>query len=117
VVEDEKFSLVWRRQFPQRYDVDAGNEATSVVDKAPDRISRRPLAPSEITALIDVAIGLHKSAIKHEQAKRWWIPLATAAAGFASALLAVYLTSLLANVPSGDDPAATPSTSISPESG
>ena len=91
---DQKVSLVWRRQFPRNFDVDAEPETSGdhVVDGLPyDRISRRPLEPTEITALIGVAISLHTAALEQVKLTRWWIPLAGAGLSFLGALIGVLL--------------------------
>lgn len=79
----EKASLVWRRQFPRRYDVDS-ERILSVqeyealpVDKSA-RISRTPLSSSDIKALVDTAVNLHSRALEHQKDKRWWVALASA---------------------------------------
>lgn len=94
--ENEKFSLVWRRQFPRNYDVDAEAEVGAdhhVSGEAYDRTSRRPLEPSELTALIDVAVNLHKAALDQVGSRRWWIPLVAAGLSFLGALVGVLVTS------------------------
>ncbi|OGB00030.1 MAG: N-carbamoyl-L-amino acid amidohydrolase [Burkholderiales bacterium RIFCSPHIGHO2_12_FULL_69_20] len=79
----EKASLVWRRQFPRRYDVDAERilsmeeyEALSFEKNA--RVSRTPLSSSDIKALVDTAINLHSRALEQHKDKRWWVALASA---------------------------------------
>jgi len=94
-VESDKFSLVWRRQFPRNYDVDAEKEVSAdhhYSGELYDRISRRPLAPSELTSLIGVAISLHQAALSQQNSKRWWIPLVTAALSFIGAVLGVLVS-------------------------
>lgn len=75
--DKEKVSLVWRRQLPRNYDVDA--EAEVVADHEIDgrdanRTSRRPLQPVEVTELINVAIKLHDRALEQHKARSWWVP-------------------------------------------
>jgi hypothetical protein len=79
-------SLVWRRQYPKRYNVDTN----SVIDKdeyysLPEdkklRISRNPLETETIQALVKTAIDLHSTALQHQQDKRWWIPLIVSGIG------------------------------------
>lgn len=94
-VGQNKFSLVWRRQFPRNFDVDA--EAEHLPDHEIDgtsesRISRRPLNPSEITALIGVAVELHQAALNQSNSRRWWIPIAAAVLGFAGAVSGALLS-------------------------
>ncbi|TGP49178.1 N-carbamoyl-L-amino acid amidohydrolase [bacterium M00.F.Ca.ET.230.01.1.1] len=88
--ETEKFSLVWRRQFPRNYNVDSEDEVSpdhQLAGNAYDRISRRPLEPPELTALINVAVNLHQAALGRDTSKRWWIPLAAAGLGFVGAII------------------------------
>jgi len=78
-------SLVWRRQYPKLFHVDHGNltsaeyDALSLEEKK--RVSRKPLSPEDIKALVDTAINLHSTAIERQQELRWWIPLAVSAIG------------------------------------
>lgn len=76
----ERASLVWRRQYPRRYSVDQDRTLDSLEAKAipEDRISRIPLSPGDITALINAAIQLHARALEQQKETRWWIPLASA---------------------------------------
>lgn len=93
-VGENKYSLVWRRQFPRNFDVDAESEVVpdhEIDGTTESRISRRPLSPGEITALISVAVELHKAALDRVQSNRWWVQLVPAALGFASAIGAVLL--------------------------
>lgn len=82
----EKASLVWRRQYPKRYNVDTStiiskDEFYALTDQQKMRISRNPLEPETIQALIKTAIELHSRELEHQQEKRWWIPLASSAVG------------------------------------
>lgn len=86
----EKYSLVWRRQFPRNFNVDSDKEILGdheVSGEAYDRISRRPLSPDELTSLISVAVNLHRASLDHDNSRRWWIQLVTAAVSFAGAML------------------------------
>ncbi|RON25195.1 N-carbamoyl-L-amino acid amidohydrolase [Pseudomonas brassicacearum] len=92
----EKASLVWRRQFPKRYDVDAEKalsfEAFSALtEQQKERISRTPLTPSDIKALIDTAVNLHSRALEHQKDKRWWTVLASAIGGLIGAVAGALL--------------------------
>jgi hypothetical protein len=77
----EKASLVWRRQYPKRYDVDSEKRLTKEeydalkVVRRDSRISRNPLTPDDIKTLIDTAIDLHARALEQRKENRWWIPL------------------------------------------
>jgi hypothetical protein len=107
-----KASLVWRRQFPRRFDVDAGKiitaaddardgdhddiEATRANLRAVDeRLSREPLSSDEIKILIDAAIDLHSRALEAKKESRWWFPLMVAVlaavASFSGAVLAAFI--------------------------
>lgn len=90
--ERKKASLVWRRQFPRRYDVDA--ERILTIDEyealSPEKsalVSRIPLTPSDIKALVDTAVNLHSRALEFQKDKRWWIALASAGGGLIGSLL------------------------------
>ncbi len=89
-------SLVWRRQKAKTYNVDSQSEITprefrELADAEKLRISRPPLAPAEITALIELAVRLHDSALERQKASRWWIPVAAAILGFIGATLGAWL--------------------------
>ena len=83
----EKASLVWRRQYPRRYDVDSEKKLTKEEYEAlpetrkESRISRNPLTPDDIKTLIDTAIDLHSRALEQQKENRWWIPLVVSAIG------------------------------------
>lgn len=83
----EKASLVWRRQYPRRYDVDLEKKLTKEEyealpeDKKDNRISRNPLTPADIKTLIDTAINLHSRALEQKKENRWWLPLLVSAIG------------------------------------
>lgn len=88
--DKRKVSLVWRRQFPRNFNVDA--EPEELPDHEVDgleesRVSRRPLNPTEVTELISVAIRLHDRALEQQKAGNWWIPLAAAVLSFIGALV------------------------------
>jgi hypothetical protein len=93
----EKASLVWRRQFPKRYDVDAeriltGAEYDALTDERKSRVSRVPLSSSDIKALVDTAVNLHSRALEHQKDKRWWVALAGAIGGLIGSVLGALLT-------------------------
>jgi len=82
----EKASLVWRRQFPKRYDVDTGKlisleQYEGLTEPKKLRVSRTPLQSSDIKALIDTAVNLHSRALEHQKDRRWWVPLVASAGG------------------------------------
>jgi hypothetical protein len=82
----EKASLVWRRQYPKRYNVDTNaiitkEEFYRLTDADKLRISRNPLEAETIRSLVQTAIDLHSRALDHLQDRRWWIPLAASTIG------------------------------------
>jgi hypothetical protein len=82
----EKASLVWHRQYPKRFHVDlekrlSVEEFQALSEDQKGRVSRDPLTPDDIKALVDTAISLHSRALESEHARRWWIPLASSAIG------------------------------------
>lgn len=96
----EKASLVWRRQFPKRYDVDAENVLTSAEYNALTaeqqlRVSRVPLSSADIKALIDTAVNLHSRALEHQKDKRWWVALASAGGALAGTVLGAVIKQVL----------------------
>jgi hypothetical protein len=87
-----KASLVWRRQFPKRYDVDAERVLSSAEYNALNtaqqlRVSRVPLSSADIKALVDTAVNFHSRALEHQKDRRWWVALGVLPA----ALLAPFL--------------------------
>ena len=75
--ERKKASLVWRRQNPKCYDPQQSKlmtkqevEALAVDERR--SLSRSPLAASEITALISIAVNLHDRALEQSKANDWW---------------------------------------------
>lgn len=92
----ERASLVWRRQFPKRFDVDAERvlsttEYTALMPDQKSRVSRTPLTPGDIKALVDTAVNLHSRALEHQKDKRWWIALASASGGLIGAVIGALL--------------------------
>ena len=90
----KKVSLVWRRQFPRNFYVDAEPEDSpdhEVDGLTESRISRRPLSPEEVAGLIDVAIKLHDRAVEQQRLSVWWIPLFAAGLSFMGALLGSHI--------------------------
>lgn len=94
----QRAGLVWRRQYPKRYDVQAGrllsqDEAARVRSAGQvSRLSRNALTPADIQALISTAIDLHARELERQKESHWWVPLLTGLAGaiggFVGALLA-----------------------------
>jgi hypothetical protein len=82
----ERVSLVWRRQYPKRFDVDKDAVITKEdFDLLPPdkklRISRNPLESGNLETLIKTAIDLHTRALQYQQDKRWRIPLVVSFVG------------------------------------
>jgi hypothetical protein len=96
--EQQKASLVWRRQYPKRFHVDQERvltreecEGLAVTDK--ERVSRVRLTSGDIKALIDIAIGLHSKALEAQRDKRWWVPLGSAVGALIGAIIGALLKS------------------------
>lgn len=88
----ERASLVWRRQYPKRFHVDderklSREEFYQLTDEQKARVSRNPLTPNDIKALIDTAIDLHSRALEQQRERRWWIPLASGVGGFIGGII------------------------------
>jgi hypothetical protein len=82
----EKASLVWRRQYPKRFDIDTETHITrdqyyALTPEKQLRISRTSLEADSIQSLINTAIELHSRALQHQQDRRWWIPLIVSGIG------------------------------------
>lgn len=77
---------MWRRQFPKRFDVDStrvlsSDEYEALTAAQRLRISRVPLAASDIKTLVDTPVNLHSRALEHQKDRRWWVALAGAVGG------------------------------------
>ena len=96
--EGDKASLVWRRQFPKTYDVDQqrdipipeGNKHHENID----RLSRRPLEPAELTALINIATNLHDGALEQAKAEKWWVPIVPGLLALGGAIIGAFLANI-----------------------
>jgi len=96
----ERASLVWRRQFPKRYDVDEQRVLTNAEYNALSterkfRVSRVPLSSTDIKAMVDTAVNLHSRALEHQKERRWWAALAGGIGGFAGAIGGALLNKLM----------------------
>ena len=97
----EKASLVWRRQYPRRYDVDLEKKLTKEEyealpeDKKDNRISRNPLTPDDIKTLIDTAIDLHSRALEQKKENRWWLPLVVSVVSAIGGLIGAIIGGLI----------------------
>jgi hypothetical protein len=94
----ERASLVWRRQYPKRFNVDeerrlSREEFYQLTDEQKARVSRNPLTPADIKALIDTAINLHSRSLERQKEKRWWIPLTSAIGGLIGAIAGALIKS------------------------
>jgi hypothetical protein len=74
----KRASLVWRRQHQKLFDVDkeakiSREEYRELTPDKQARLSRMPLASSELATLINAAIELHSRALARKQDTRWWI--------------------------------------------
>jgi len=95
----QKASLVWRRQYPKRFQVDeerviTKEEYDALDEKAKERVSRVRLTPADIKALVDTAINLHARALEEQKEKRWWIPPASAIGGLVGGVIGSLLSLL-----------------------
>lgn len=73
-----KASLVWRRNYQKRYDVDKDiiitrEEFDALTPARLERISRIPLTNADISTLVNTAINLHSREIENKKDARWWI--------------------------------------------
>lgn len=74
--EGKKVSLVWRRSYRKRFNVDEERNLTfeeysALEPEAERRISRTPLTGEEIAILVNTAINLHTRAIEQNKEHRW----------------------------------------------
>ena len=88
----ERASLVWRRQYPKRFQVDEERVLTKeeynlLDDQAKERVSRVRLTPADIKTLVDTAINLHARALEEQKERRWWLPLASVIGGLIGGVL------------------------------
>jgi len=95
---EKSIALVWRRQLPKRFDIVNQVEVDLLDDQkyhAGDGFSRKPLEPNELTALISVAVEMHARAIDHQNASKWWVPLAAGSLAFVGGLVGTWMSSAL----------------------
>jgi len=74
--EGKKVSLVWRRSYRKRFNVDeernlSFEEYSALEPAEKHRISRAPLTGEEISVLVSTAINLHTRAIEQNKEYRW----------------------------------------------
>jgi hypothetical protein len=117
----EKASLVWRRQRQKLFNVDTGCQISrekfgQLGDDQKLRISRMPLASTELALLLDAAIKLHSTALEHKKDRRWWVPIIASLAGviLGGALTALFARSTLKSTEQATSP--TPSPTLSSQS-
>jgi hypothetical protein len=70
------FSLIWRRGFPERYDVDKQaliptEEFDALSEEERYKLDRAPLPNSDVKALIETALKLHQTAVELKNEHRW----------------------------------------------
>jgi hypothetical protein len=93
----QKAGLVLRRQRRIRYDTQSEKLITKAAYSALDeegrkKISREPLTPDQINALIDVAIKIHSRASEQSRDRRWWfVPLMAFLGAIGGALIGANL--------------------------
>ncbi len=73
----QRASLVWRRSRKKLYDLGKAKQISSeeydaLSTEEKKRISRTPLNPQEIEALVNIAVQLHSQAIEHRQEKNYF---------------------------------------------
>ena len=78
--DQDKASLVWRRNYTRRYDVDeeetiGKEEYGELTKEQKKRISRNPLPDSGVSTLISAAIDIHSRELDRKKASRWWVPV------------------------------------------
>jgi len=93
---EKKVSLVWRRAYQKRFDVDTEQlitreEYRSRDAKAQSRVTRAPLEDTQIATLVRTAIDLNDREMAHQREARWWIPIA---AGLIGIVLGTFLDAL-----------------------
>ena len=91
-----KASLVWRRQHPKLFHIDEERKLTKeefneLMPEQKQRVSRVALGAGDIQSLLKTAIDLHTRAVEHQRERRWWLPLATAAAALLGSLAGAVL--------------------------
>ena len=95
---EELFSLIWRRSLP-RIEKATGkvlhaktyHQLAAGLDREEKRLlyGSPPLQDSQVKALIDIAINLHKNAVDAQRDLRWWFgPIASFMGTILSATLA-----------------------------
>ncbi len=83
---ERKVSLVWRRAYQKRFDVDAEELITRAEYRSRDkqarsRVSRAPLEDAQIATLVRTAIDLHDRQMAQRRESRWWIPMVAGMGG------------------------------------
>lgn len=83
--DGEWVAMRWRWALDKDYDPQlsrslSSEEMAKATQEQKERLTRAPLAPEQIEALMSTAVKLHSSAIEQERHARWWIPLVIPAA-------------------------------------
>ncbi len=96
--DEDKASLVWRRNYQRTYHIDLNKaltreECNSLPEKErQEKISRQPLSSENISVLVNTAINLHNRALEKEKESRWWVlPLTGISGIIIGTLLKAYL--------------------------
>lgn len=85
-VNGEWVSLRWRHGYDRIYSADLGreleaDEIKTLSKEENENLSRRPLTPEQIEALLKTAIELHTREIAYTQERRWLTPFLFALLG------------------------------------
>jgi hypothetical protein len=89
-------SLVWRQQCP-RFHLDSGQRLSpstykTLSEEEKARVSRDPLSPLDIKALIETAINVQSRAVELQREARWlWIPLMSTLGALLGAIFGAWL--------------------------
>jgi len=73
-------SLRWRHGYDRTYDPKrrthlTDDEINSLEETSKESLSRAPLSPDQIDALVRTALDMHARAIAHAEERRWLVPL------------------------------------------
>lgn len=79
-------SLCWRHAYHRNFSIPQRRELTpaeiaDLSDEEKEKLTRKPLTPEQVEALMKTAIELHNRSIAHAQENRWLSPLLFALLG------------------------------------